>query len=482
MGLTKEIRAASKQVASDCCKFLTASPSPFHAVQNMTTELKKMGFKQLFEDDKWHGALEANGRYFTTRNQSSLIAFVVGGKYPATTGGGGFKIVGAHTDSPCFVLKPKTAEQSSGYKQVGVQTYGGGLWHTWFDRDVAIAGKVVYRGEDGSLQSKLLKVDRPILRIPNLAIHLTNAKEREAFTFNKEQHLLPMLCSDIVSQLEAAEVKDEEKEDAKSSAKPRHHAELLNLIAEETGVDVKALVDFDLYLYDTQEAAVGGLFEEFVFSARIDNLISCYNGVEALKAYCQDGTSIAEDSMVSMLAVYDHEEVGSASAIGAGSSFTNDVIRRVTSVFSPHADAYEQTIRSSFVASVDGVHGVHPNYSDRHQMNHRPEMHKGPTIKYNANQRYATNSESSSIVKRLAELVAVPTQEVCVKNDSPCGSTIGPIISTGTGITTVDIGNPMLSMHSVREQCGTIDLHYMNLLLHSFYKNYSEVRKNLPRF
>ena len=409
MPLTKEVCEASAKVAADCCKFLAASPSPFHCVKNMTEELNRLGFKQLLEDDKWNGELKPSGKYYTTRNQSSLIAFTVGGKY---TGGNGFKIVGAHTDSPCFVLKPKTAEQSVGYKHVGVQTYGGGLWHTWFDRDLSIAGKVTYR-DAGVLKSTLIKVTQPILRIPNLAIHLTNAKEREGFSFNKEQHLLPMLCSEIVSQLQNS---DEPKDDAKDKKKPSHHTELLNLISVEAKCAVEDLIDFDLYLYDTQEPALGGLYKEFLFSARIDNQISCFNGLQAMGSYCGEAGNVEGDEMVSMLAVYDHEEVGSSSAVGAGSSFTNDVIRRVTSVFSSSPDAFEQTIRSSFVVSVDGVHGVHPNYADRHQMNHRPEMHKGPTIKYNANQRYATNCESSSIVKILAEQVAVPIQEVCVKN------------------------------------------------------------------
>ena len=416
MGLTKEVRTASKKVVEECVRFMNSSPSPFHCVQTCTDQLKSLGFQQLMEDDQWTGKLKANGRYFTTRNESSLIAFVVGGNFAETNGGGGFKIVGAHTDSPCFVLKPKTLEKSCGYKHVGVQTYGGGLWHTWFDRDVAIAGKVVYKTADG-LKSKLIKVSRPILRIPNLAIHLTNAKEREAFSFNKEQHLLPMLCSEIMSKLVNAPSEESKEDETKKDApKESHHKELLDLIAGEVGVDGKDLVDFDLYLYDTQDAVVGGLYEEFLFSARIDNQVSCYNGLEGLKAYVRDENAVKADKMVSVLAMYDHEEVGSSSAIGAGSSFTNDVMRRITSVFSPHADSFEQAIRSSFVASVDGVHGVHPNYPDRHQMNHRPEMHKGVTIKYNANQRYATNSTSSAIVKTIAELENVPIQEVCVKN------------------------------------------------------------------
>eukprot|EP01063_Lacrimia_lanifica_P017936 TRINITY_DN24914_c0_g1_i1.p1 TRINITY_DN24914_c0_g1~~TRINITY_DN24914_c0_g1_i1.p1 ORF type:complete len:478 (+),score=184.82 TRINITY_DN24914_c0_g1_i1:63-1496(+) len=475
MVLTHEIRTATQKVAGECLSFLRNSPSPFHAVDHCKSELAKHGFQQLREDANWGDHVKASGKYYVTRNQSSLIAFTVGGEYKATGGAGGFKIVGAHTDSPCFVLKPRTAEKSCGYKMVGLQTYGGGLWHTWFDRDLSIAGRVVFRN-GGELASKLIRVDKPIMRIPNLAIHLTTADERtKGFNFNKETHLLPMLCTEMMSQLvnEAPEAEKEKNADA-----PKHHAEILNVIARECGVDAKDLVDFELYVYDTQEPIIGGLYDEFIFSARIDNQISCYSGMAAL--FAVDDAAVQKDSMVNMVAVYDHEEVGSNSHVGASSAFTNDVIRRVVACFSDHHDAFEQALRASFVASVDGVHGVHPNYTERHQMNHRPLMHKGPTIKYNSNQRYATNSVGSAIMKRCADLAEVPFQEVCVKNDSPCGSTIGPIISTSTGILTVDLGNAMLSMHSVREQCGTVDLLYMNRLLESFFKNYSAVRKSLP--
>eukprot|EP01059_Diplonema_ambulator_P033042 TRINITY_DN6757_c0_g1_i1.p1 TRINITY_DN6757_c0_g1~~TRINITY_DN6757_c0_g1_i1.p1 ORF type:complete len:283 (+),score=81.96 TRINITY_DN6757_c0_g1_i1:684-1532(+) len=280
-----------------------------------------------------------------------------------------------------------------------------------------------------------------------------------------------MLCSEAVSELINGKPNAEEK--------PSHHPELMKLIAEKVGCDVAMISDFDMYLYDVQKGVVGGLYDEFIFSARIDNQISCYS---ALKALCDEGEAdIDKDEMVSMIAIFDHEEVGSASAVGAAGSFTLDVVKRLIAVFDgTDPDSYERAIRSSFVVSVDGVHGVHPNYSDRHHMNHRPVMHSGPAIKYNANQRYATNSIGSSIIKKIAELSSTPIQEICVKNDSPCGSTIGPITATLTGINTIDIGNPMLSMHSVREQCGTIDVLHMNNLLSSFFKNYSKVRASLP--
>eukprot|EP01064_Diplonema_japonicum_P016298 TRINITY_DN242_c4_g1_i1.p1 TRINITY_DN242_c4_g1~~TRINITY_DN242_c4_g1_i1.p1 ORF type:complete len:471 (+),score=66.99 TRINITY_DN242_c4_g1_i1:53-1465(+) len=468
MAITQEIRAASTKVAQECVNFLNSSPSPFHAVETCKTELLGKGFTQLMENDSWKGKVKAAGKYFVTRNQSSLIAFTVGGGYKK---GNGLKILGAHTDSPCFVLKPKTAEKSSGYKQVGVQTYGGGLWHTWFDRDVSIAGRVVFTNDAGDLQTKLVKIDKPIMRIPNLAIHLTTADERtKGFNFNKETHLLPMLCSEAISNL----VNGNETSD-----KPKHHSDLLAAIAAEAGCPAEKLTDFEIYLYDTHKGCLGGLYDEFIFSARIDNQISCYSVIKALTSLTDN--EVKADDMVSMIAVFDHEEVGSASAVGAAGSFTTDVVRRLVSVFDgADPDSYEQSIRSSFVISVDGVHGVHPNYTDRHQMNHRPTMHAGPAIKYNSNQRYATNSIGSSIVKALASLASTPVQEICVKNDSPCGSTIGPITATLTGITTIDIGNPMLSMHSVREQCGTLDILYMNNLLESFFRNYSKVRNSLP--
>ena len=460
MGLTNELRQAGRIAAAECCEFLNASPTPYHCVEYCKTELVKNGFSQLMENASWEGQVKQNGKYFITRNQSSLIAFTVGGKF---VGGNGFKIVGAHTDSPCFLVKPKSAQTSVGYKEVGIQTYGGGMWHTWFDRDLSVAGRVVIQ-KDGKLITKLVKIVKPILRIPNLAIHLT---ERGGdFGYNKEQHLLPMMSSEIMSKLVSPEPEGDDKKE-----KPKHHLELLNLIAKETDCEVGEISDFDLYLYDTQDAVVGGIHDEFIFGARLDNLLSCYNCLKAMTDLSV--SDIKGDDMISMFSIYDHEEVGSASAVGAGSSMTNDIIRRLTASFTTSTDSFERAIRSSFVMSVDGVHGVHPNYSEKHEMNHRPLMHKGPTIKYNGNQRYATTSIGSGIVKMCAAKSDIPIQEVCVKNDSPCGSTIGPIISTGTGIHTLDIGVPMLSMHSVREQCGTVDIHFMTKLIHSFLVNFS---------
>eukprot|EP01060_Flectonema_neradi_P037529 TRINITY_DN7586_c1_g2_i1.p1 TRINITY_DN7586_c1_g2~~TRINITY_DN7586_c1_g2_i1.p1 ORF type:complete len:486 (+),score=95.06 TRINITY_DN7586_c1_g2_i1:44-1459(+) len=463
MSLTNELRQAGRLAATECCEFLNASPTPYHCVEYCKSQLVKKGYSQLMENASWEGQVKQNGKYFVTRNQSSLIAFTVGGQFQ---GGNGFKIVGAHTDSPCFLVKPKSAQSSVGYKEVGIQTYGGGLWHTWFDRDLSIAGRVVVQKE-GKLATKLIRIAKPILRIPNLAIHLTD--RGEGFNYNKEQHLLPMMSSEIMSKLVNPE--EPKKEGEKDKESPKHHPEMLKLIAGELGCEVAEISDFDLYLYDTQDAVVGGIHDEFIFGARLDNLLSCYNCLKGMGDMTTQ--EIAADNMISMFSIYDHEEVGSASAVGAGSSMTSDIIRRLTSCFTSSSDAFERAIRSSFVMSVDGVHGVHPNYSEKHQMNHRPLMHKGPTIKYNANQRYATTSVGSGIVKMCASHVGIPIQEVCVKNDSPCGSTIGPIISTGTGIHTLDIGVPMLSMHSVREQCGTVDLHYMNKLIHSFFVNFA---------
>eukprot|EP00659_Diplonema_papillatum_P002263 gene2263-3495_t len=412
MALTADLRKTSQKIAAECCQFLNASPTPFHAVETCKKQLLSNGFTQLKETEKWDNVAD-NGKYFVTRNQSSIIAFIVGGKFSKNQGRAGYKVIGAHTDSPCFLLKPKSADKGQGYKQVGVQTYGGGLWHTWFDRDISLAGRVLYN-DAGTLGSCLVDLKKPIMRIPNLAIHLTE-RGTDGFKYNKETHLKPMLCSEIMSTLMSPE--EPKKDGEKDKPKEKHHGDLLRAIAAACGdrkLTPANLTDFELYLYDTQPACVGGLYDEFIFSARIDNLISCYSGLVAINEMAK--ADVADDEMTSVLAFYDHEEVGSNSAVGAASKFTNDILRRISSCFSSSNVAQEEAIVNSFVLSVDGVHGVHPNYPEKHQAQHRPLFHEGPAMKFNANQRYATTSVGSAVIRRCAELAEVPVQEICVAN------------------------------------------------------------------
>jgi aspartyl aminopeptidase len=437
-------------MAKEFVNFMNQALTPFHAVQTVAEMLQKAGFSQLDEGKVWPDMIPG-GKYYLTRNGSSIVAFSVGGKFDP---GCGVKIVGAHTDSPNFLLKPHTKSTSANYQRVAVQCYGGGLWHSWFDRDLTVAGRVVVLREH--LEEKVIKIDKPIMRIPNLAIHLTSAKEREGFSPNKETHLIPVICTEIAQKV--AEL------DGTESVNSTQCTALMKAIANEAGCKPEEIVDFDLSVIDTQPAAIGGVYDEFIFSPRLDNLISCYCAIKALV----DADALEDDSMVRMVCLFDHEECGSSSPQGAAGSLVPDIIEHLVSNKALRATL----VANSFFLSVDGAHGCHPNYTDKHEGAHRPALHEGPVIKYNANVRYATNGLTAAVVKHLAKKANVPVQEFVVRNDSPCGSTIGPILSTLSGIKAADIGNPMISMHSVREMCGTLDIYYLTKLIESFFMNY----------
>ncbi|EPY40683.1 aspartyl aminopeptidase [Angomonas deanei] len=292
------------------------------------------------------------------------------------------------------------------------------------------------------------------MRIPTLAIHLTSGPERDAFSPNKERHVVPVIATKI-----AAEVNKKNSED-------NYSVSLFSLLAETLGCAVEDIVDFDLSVVDTQDAVIGGAKDEFIFSPRLDNLVSCFCALEGLK---KSDSTLKDDNMIRMVCLFDHEEVGSSSSQGAGGTLIPDIIEYIVN----GASLRSTLVANSFLLSVDGAHAVHPNYGDKHEENHRPNLHKGPVIKYNANTRYATNGFTGATVKKIAADSNIPLQEFVVKNDSPCGSTIGPILSTLSGIKTADMGNAMLSMHSIREMCGTLDILYLANFLESFFSKYN---------
>nr|CCD13505.1 unnamed protein product [Trypanosoma congolense IL3000] len=437
---------AAKELAKEFVDFIKEACTPFHAVEVLSSWLLKAGYNRLQEGEVWPKLLNG-GKYFVTRNDSSLIAFAVGGKFESNNG---LKIIGAHTDSPNLALKPRSKAGKGDYKGVAVQCYGGGLWHTWFDRDLTVAGRVFI--SSSNLEKRLVKLNRPIMRIPTLAIHLQSTEERNAFGPNKEKHLVPIIATALT-----------ESQDDKVSE--HHNSHLLTLLAESLGCEPNEIVDYDLSVIDTQEPVVGGACDEFIYAPRLDNLISCFCGVKAL---LEADSSLDQDDMIRMVCLFDNEEIGSATSQGAGGSFVPDVIEHITSCGGLRATL----VANSFLLSIDGSHAVHPNYQEKHEDNHRPLLHRGPVIKYNANMRYATNGATAAVIKSIAKKASVPIQEFCVKNDSPCGSTIGPILSSLSGVQTIDIGNPMLSMHSIREMCGTIDLLYLKNLVEAFFNQY----------
>lgn len=437
--------------ATKACEFLTDSSDPFHAVANCVKKLEAAGFIGLRKREPFAGKLAPGGKYYYTINHSTLVAFTVGERYVA---GNGFVVLGGHTDSPNLKVKPHSKKAQHGCLQLGVECYGGGLWHTWFDRDLGLSGRVLVRDVDGMISQKLVKLDHPVARVSTLCIHLQSPEERAAFQINKENHTIPIIGTHTLLE----QGSEEQLNDWQNGHEPL----LMKAIAEKIGIEVKDIADMELNLFDVQPASLGGIQTEFLNSARLDNLATVFCGTEALIAHSAD---ISDDEDICLLALFDHEEVGSQSAHGAGSPVMMEAIRRISDSLSDtpgslNPDLYSCCIRKSFIISSDMAHAIHPNYPAKHEANHSPKLNGGVVIKSNANQRYTTNAVTGYIVRELARGAGLPIQEFVVRNDCPCGSTIGPIISAGTGIRTVDIGMPQLSMHSCREVMGVIDCKY----------------------
>jgi aspartyl aminopeptidase len=481
----------------------------FHAVASAIQLLKPAGFREIKERENWSSTLQPGGKYYLTRNGSSIVAFAIGKKWKS---GNPVAMIGAHTDSPCLRLKPISKKSGAGFMQVGVETYGGGIWHTWFDRDLSIAGRVMVKDGEGNFVQKLVKVERPILRIPTLAIHLDRSSE---FAPNKETELFPIagLVAAELNRTGKQEVPDDKEIstlESEGGFKPlkamteRHHPYIIEIIAEHAGVKVDDVVDFEIVLYDTQKSCIGGINNELIYSARLDNLEMTYCSIMGLIESLSDPASLNDESTIRLVTCFDHEEIGSTTAQGAASNLLPAVLRRL-SVLPSHHDAssdksyekvqkesdcelvtaYEQTLSSSFLISADMAHSVNPNYTHKYEADHRPEMNKGTVIKINANARYATSSPGIVLLQEVARRAkpsadstssnGVPLQLFVVRNDSSCGSTIGPMLSAALGMRTLDLGNPQLSMHSIRECGGAYDIEHAILLFESFFEHYSDL-------
>jgi aspartyl aminopeptidase len=455
--------------------------------------LEEAGFKKIHERNNWSETVTPGGKYYLTRNGSSIVAFSVGAKWQP---GNPIGMIGAHTDSPCLRLKPVSKRSAAGFLQVGVEAYGGGIWHSWFDRDLGVAGRVLVRDDMGNCVQKLVKVDKPILRVPTLAIHL---HRQSNFDPNKETEMFPIagLVEAELNNTQAAATDGSNQEggvdeDNAAEFQPiksmseRHHPPLVNVVAKTLGVEPEQIVDFELMLFDTQKACLGGLNDEFIFSARLDNLVSTFCAVRALTASVQS-SSLDSDSAIRLIASFDHEEIGSQSAQGAQSNLLPAVLRRLSvlpgasSSTGPASTdtAYEQTLSTSFLVSADMAHSVHPNYQGKYEANHQPVMNKGTVIKVNANQRYATNSPGIVLLQEVARRACVPLQLFVVRNDSSCGSTIGPMLSAALGTRTLDLGNPQLSMHSIRETGGSYDIEHAIKLFESFLSHYGALESRI---
>ncbi|KAM6600594.1 hypothetical protein CsatA_020203 [Cannabis sativa] len=461
---------ANPSIVGDLLDYLNESWTQFHATAEAKKQLIAAGFHLLNENDEWN--LKPGGRYFFTRNMSCLVAFAVGEKYKV---GSGFHVIAAHTDSPCLKLKPKSASSKAGYLMVNVQTYGGGLWHTWFDRDLTVAGRVIVRNGNDSYLQKLVKVKKPLLRIPTLAIHLDRTVNKDGFKPNLETHLIPLLASKLETSLDSTDKNS-------TSSKDAHHSMLMKVLSDELSCDVDDIMDIELNICDTQPSCLGGGNNEFIFSGRLDNLASSYCALRALIDSSKSSSDLSSEQAIRMVALFDNEEVGSDSVQGAGAPTMFQAIRRISSGLTDSyasEGAFERTIRQSFLVSADMAHGVHPNFMDKHEEHHRPMMQKGLVIKHNANQRYATSGITSFLFKEVGKIHNLPFQEFVVRNDMGCGSTIGPILASGVGIRTVDCGIAQLSMHSVREICGKEDIDIAYQHFKAFYKSFSSIDMKL---
>ncbi len=423
-----------QQFNEQLCQFLERSTTPFHAVAQMSKILAAGGFVALDESGRWE--LAPGGKYYVQRNGSSLIAFVIGSKSGPTQG---LRMVGAHTDSPCLMVKPSPEKVRKGYFQLGVEVYGGALLNPWFDRDLSLAGRVSFETTQGQLRSALIDFRAAIATIPSLAIHLDREANRKR-SINPQTDILPLLC----------QLGDGDKADFR--------AVLLSRLREEhPECAAQRVLDYELSFYDTQRPAIIGLNQDFIASARLDNLLSCFTGVQALLQ--------SKGEVSALLVCNDHEEVGSQSAVGAQGPMLSSLLKRLVA----GEQEYAALTDSSMMISADNAHGVHPNYADRHDDNHGPILNAGPVIKTNTNQRYATNSETAGLFRLLAASEDVPVQSFSVRTDMACGSTIGPITAGATGVRTLDIGVPTFGMHSIRELAGVRDAWNLSCILRRYY-------------
>jgi aspartyl aminopeptidase len=418
--------------------FIDASPSPGHAVNSIEAKLADYKFIKLEETEKWH--LQAGGRYYVVRDDSSVIVFVPGQKPLVNTG---FKLIGAHTDSPGLRIKPNPVTPSNGLLRLAVEVYGGPILATFTDRDLSLAGRVSYKDEQGVLVSKLVKCDKPLLRLPNLAIHLNRKVNEEGLKLHKQTEL-PLIFSQLTEQQLPADY-------------------FTSWLQQQAGVEAQRILSWDLSVYDTQKGVFWGADNEFYADSQLDNLASCHAALTALL----DESVLAADSTL-VCAFFDHEEIGSESHKGADGSFLTDVLARIALATQVDSEDLPRALAKSFMISADMAHAYQPSFPSVYDAEHKVMVNQGPVIKVNANQRYSTSSGTEALFVDCCEQAGVPYQKYSHRNDLGCGSTIGPITSSQLGIRSVDVGNPLWAMHSIRESAGVLDHVYIIKALRQF--------------
>lgn len=419
--------------------FLDASPVNFLAVRNVCDELLNNGFVQLQAENAINNLPE---KFFITKNGSAVFAFHMGKKALAEAG---FRMIAAHSDSPTFRIKPN-AEMAGegGMVRLNTEAYGGSILSTWFDRPLSLAGRVILRSDDALRpESRLLHIKRPLLVIPNLAIHF-NRQVNDGVKLNKQKDMLPIL----------GYVKDKLEADGL----------ILSVIADELKIEKDAIIDFDLYLYDTTSACTVGLDNEFVSSGRLDDLSMVHAGLEAITA---DG---GQPDVTKVLAVFDNEETGSGTKQGAGSNFFMSLLQRIVLAQGGSLDDYFRSVEKAFLVSADNAHGFHPNYAEKYDPTNHALLGGGPVIKINAAQKYSTDAMSAAVFQQICERAGVPCQRFVNRSDVAGGSTLGNILTSSVAIRGVDMGNAVLAMHSVRELASTADHDYCIKAFIEFYK------------
>ena len=418
--MNKELKFANKLI-----DFVYESPSAFHVVKNVKAKLIQNDFKELNLREKWD--IEKNGKYFVTKNDSAIVSFIIGNGDIEKEG---FRIIGAHTDSPTFKIKPSPEMTENGYLKLNTEVYGGPILNTWLDRPLSFAGRVTLKGNDiMHPESKLVDIKKPVLIIPNLAIHM-NRDVNKGVELDKQKDMLPLmgLAED-----------DFVKENF-----------IIELMAKELKCNNEDIVDFDIYLYEVEKGSIIGVNDEFISAGKLDDLAMVHAGIEAI-------INTKENKTTQMMVCFDNEEIGSRTKQGAGSPMLKNIIERIVYKLGGDKEELQRALYSSFLISADMAHAVHPNSGEKHDPINKPVINKGPVIKMNANQNYTTDSDSNTVYEMICRNLNIPVQKFVNRSTERGGSTIGPISSSQLDIRSIDIGNPMLAMHSVRELGGVID-------------------------
>lgn len=427
----------AKSVNRQLFSFLKKSPTPYHATETIRLALVEAGFQAVDERKKW--TVNPGQPYYLVRDDGSIIAFNIGKKSTD-----GFRILGSHTDSPCLQIKPNCDIFEKSYHKIGVEVYGGALLNPWFDRELSIAGRVTFVAEDNKIHRQLVDFSQPVAVIPSVAIHLDRSANKEK-TINQQKDVYPLIG--LGNSPRAGLEKYVKKHIKRHFDRAR----------------ITEILGYDLFLYDYHTPCYTGIDKEFILSSRLDNLLSCFVILTAIRS--------ANTEHSYMMVCNNHEEVGSNTLAGAQGNLLPSLFERLI----PDSQRRHQTLANSFFISIDNAHATHPNHPDKHDSAHDILLNEGPVIKINANQRYTSNSRSSAIFKFLCGEAKVPYQEFVMRNDMPCGSTIGPMTSAKLGIESIDIGAPSLAMHSIRELTGSKDPSLMLRVVRHFLE-----RETLP--